>query len=420
MALANVISLQSGTNFIIDVTAAQLSDKITEKDFTVRHNGTAVSNVNYNKTTQNTLTYVGAALPSNTTIEIRRKTSFDQTTNLVPYANRFSTTKWNDALLKIQRWEEEVDLNGAGSIGAGVIPIPANDPYGVIWTNDTVYSPTRKAIWDKVETLAPKVSPGFTGAPTAPTPAFDNNSTRLATTAHVKSVLGNTPSITNPTVSNGAFTSPTIATPGISGGTLANASITGATVETSTLVAPAITNGGSVSGVLTVPTASPIYTPLNTAQVISHQDVSTVLNNRFLVNASQSSTVVITNNAYQGLTFSNVTRNIASSLNGASGVFIAPVAGWYLFSVYLSLGVTGGTLPTSIRMLLDTTAGGRLFDLVMQNTGSIGTSGQLALSLAAGATVAFNALVIATGGSGYTLNLAGSGINRLNVFYLAT
>lgn len=250
MALANVISLQSGTNFIINVAAAQLSSDVTEKDFTVLHNGTAVANVSYNKTTPTTLQYVGASLPS-TTIEIRRKTSFDQAKNLVTYANRFSSTKWNESLLRIQRWEEEVDLNGAGSIGAGVIPIPANDPYGSIWTNDTIYSPTRKVLWDKIQTLATKASPALTGVPTAPTAAFTNSSTQLATTAHVKDVLGNTPAITNPTVSNGSFTSPTIATPAINGGTIQNSvwtagALNNTTIGTSTFAGGSITQGTAI------------------------------------------------------------------------------------------------------------------------------------------------------------------------------
>ncbi len=38
---------------------------------------------------------------------------------------------------------------------------------------------------------APTDSPAFTGTPTAPTPAASDSSTKLATTAHVKSVLGN-------------------------------------------------------------------------------------------------------------------------------------------------------------------------------------------------------------------------------------
>lgn len=276
MALANVISQQSGTNFVINVEAAQLSDKVTDKDFTVLHNGTAVSNVNYNKTTQNTLTYVGASLPA-TTIEIRRKTSFDQDENLVTYANRFSSAKWNEALLKIQRWEEEVDLNGAGSVGAGVIPIPANDPYGSIWTNDTIYPPTRKAVYDKIETLAAKFSPAFSGVPTAPTAGHANTSTQIATTSHVKNVLGNAPAITNPTVSNGLFTSPALNTVVISDGTANSLDITASNISTSTFVTPTITDGGSVTGTFTVPTILGVE---NTNRVLSHADALAALNTK--------------------------------------------------------------------------------------------------------------------------------------------
>lgn len=409
MSLANVISLHSGTNFIINVAAAQLSSDVTEKDFTVLHNGTAVSNVNYNKTTPNTLTYVGASLPS-TTVEIRRKTSFDQSTNLVTYANRFQTDKWNDALLRIQRWEEEVDLNGAGSIGAGVIPIPANDAYGAVWTNDTIYSPTRKALWDKIETLAPKASPALTGVPTAPTASHANTSTQLATTAHVKNVLGNTPAITNPTVSNGNFTSPTISTPAITGGTLASSAISGATITTSTLTAPSLTGAATSTNYGSITSGS--------SSIATHSDVNTELINRLLVVAARTNTQPANNGTYTVATFDSVARNISNCFNGATGIFTAPFAGWYSISVYMSFTASGGTVPSSIRTLVDI-GGVRLFDAVTPSSG-VGLPGQTISLLTQGQQIFLNCMIIPSGGTGFTLTLGGSGVNRMTVQYLGS
>lgn len=57
---------------------------------------------------------------------------------------------------------------------------------------------------------APKASPTFTGTPTAPTQAKTDNSTKLATTAHVKSVVADYAPLTSPALT-GKPTAPTAA-----------------------------------------------------------------------------------------------------------------------------------------------------------------------------------------------------------------
>ena len=57
---------------------------------------------------------------------------------------------------------------------------------------------------------APKASPTFTGTPTAPTQAKTDNSTKLATTAHVKSVVADYAPLSSPALT-GKPTAPTAA-----------------------------------------------------------------------------------------------------------------------------------------------------------------------------------------------------------------
>jgi hypothetical protein len=81
---------------------------------------------------------------------------------------------------------------------------------------------------------APLASPALTGAPTAPTPATDDNSTKIATTAHVKNAIASKAPIASPSFSG----TPTASTPagGDNSGKLA----------TTGFVANALGPGGSI------------------------------------------------------------------------------------------------------------------------------------------------------------------------------
>jgi hypothetical protein len=160
----------------------------------VLHNGTVVGNTNYNKTTQNTLTYTGISLAS-TTVEVRRFTPVG-VIQTVTYGQKFSSELWNSELDRKTRWQEEVNLNGAGNVIS--VPLPQNDPFGIVWSTDTFYPPTRKSVFDYVNTLAPKDGANLTNA-TATTPAITDNDTSIATTEYVKNNLANYAPLNSPT-----------------------------------------------------------------------------------------------------------------------------------------------------------------------------------------------------------------------------
>lgn len=59
-----------------------------------------------------------------------------------------------------------------------------------ISSNDVMYADTDQTVTDVLDSKADRLSPALLGAPTAPTPASSDDSTRIATTAFVKNVRG--------------------------------------------------------------------------------------------------------------------------------------------------------------------------------------------------------------------------------------
>ncbi|AGR48551.1 tail fiber protein [Anabaena phage A-4L] len=195
MATSNVVVSRTGTGWTVDVTACNLLSDTGIKDFIVLHNAIVVSNVTYAKTTATTLTYTGAALPSNTPVEIRRKTP-NSIIQLVTYGQKLSSNLWNSEIDRNIRWREEVDLNGAGLVAS--TPTPQNDAYGLVWAGDTFYPPTRKSVYDKIETLATKSGAVLTGATANVSPSTADNTLALATTAYVKANLADYATLVSP------------------------------------------------------------------------------------------------------------------------------------------------------------------------------------------------------------------------------
>lgn len=192
MATSNISTTKTGTGWTVDVTAANLLTDTDIKDFIVLHNGITASLSDYTKTSPTLLTYNGAALASNTPIEIRRKTP-NSIIQSVQFGDRFSSSLWNNELDRMIRWREEADLNGVGASSLVSVALPKDDAYGVVWNGDVIFPPTRNAVYDKLElmttdinTKAPIASPTFTGDPKAPTPATGDNDTSIATTEFVK------------------------------------------------------------------------------------------------------------------------------------------------------------------------------------------------------------------------------------------
>lgn len=77
-------------------------------------------------------------------------------------------------------------LNSPNLTGVPTAPTPAAN-------DNTAKIATTAFVQANVSPLAPSASPTFTGTPVAPTPAVNDNSTRIATTAFVTTALANTP-----------------------------------------------------------------------------------------------------------------------------------------------------------------------------------------------------------------------------------
>jgi len=81
-----------------------------------------------------------------------------------------------------------------GTIGSMAVDDDAYDSTG--W-NANLDVPTKNAVRDKIETLAPLASPTFTGTPIAPTAAINTNTTQIATTEFVQTQLNSGANLSN-------------------------------------------------------------------------------------------------------------------------------------------------------------------------------------------------------------------------------
>ena len=207
MATSNTIVSRSGTGWTVDVSANNLDPTTSLKDFIVLHGGVVANVGDYTKTTSTILTYGGASLGV-TTIEVRRSTPVAQYQVLTGFPARLSSSLWNKEIDRITRRAEEYALNGVGTQAVTTVALPKDDAFGVVWDGDVIYPPTRNSVYDYLNLMAPKADPVFTGNPTAPTVAYTDNDTTLATTKFVKDVLTNSPSLTSPVLSGGTVSVP--------------------------------------------------------------------------------------------------------------------------------------------------------------------------------------------------------------------
>lgn len=148
MTTANVTVTVSGAGFTIDVTAADLLDDLQILDFQAFHDGNLVSSSLYEKTTPTLLTHVGAALPANTEVEIRRKTP-NNVVQSVNFADRVSSDLWNKEFDRVIRWREEADLNGVGELSFVDSVVPNDDPFSAAWDGEITSSASRNTLYDK-------------------------------------------------------------------------------------------------------------------------------------------------------------------------------------------------------------------------------------------------------------------------------
>lgn len=106
------------------------------------------------------------------------------------------------------------------------------------------------AISGAISSKADTASPTFTGTPTAPTASAGNNTTQVATTAHVFAERTNVATLTNKTL-----TSPTINAPTISGGSISgitDLAVADGGTGSSSLSANAVLLGNGTSALQTV------------------------------------------------------------------------------------------------------------------------------------------------------------------------
>lgn len=351
MATTNVLVNRTGTNWTVDVTPCDLDPDINIKDFVALIAGSVVPTNSFNKTTSTTLTYVGASLPSDTQVEIRRKTP-NLAKAMALLGSRVRSSDWNSEFDRVYRHFEEYDLNGAGS--PTQTALPKDDAFGVIWNNDTVYPPTRNAVYDYLVLLAALDSPSFTGNPTVPTQLTTDNSTRVASTAYVKNNLVAYTPLASP-----AFTgTPTVPTPTVADNSTIIANTSWVRTFVTGALSPYVTSS-ALTSLLTAyaPVASPAFTGNPTAPTTTTINLTNTrvanqayvhISNRPFVNASRITTgQTIPYATSTTLIFNNEINDTNTAYNPSTGEFTIPVGlgGVYTLSGFIVLdnGVNGMT-----------------------------------------------------------------------------
>lgn len=381
MPTTPIITTVSGATFSVNTTGAELDSTLTIRDFIVLENGVLTINpLSYTKSTANSIAYSGPTLPS-TTLEIRRSTPRAQRTVVLP-GTKVRSIDWNLEFDRRVRIQEEIDLYGAG--GGFSVRLPVDAAYGVAWSGDTLFSPTRNSLYNKFETtapinnptftgvvtlptgllvsdnslraattayvqsnittLAPIASPALTGNPTAPTQLVTDNSTRLATTAYVRSQLYST--LDSPTFT-GNVNVPTVAT-----------------ATNSTLVASTAYVKNNLS--VFAPLASPVLTGTPTAPTPLPNDNSTTLattqfvqrrSRPMLIASRITSTQALAVTVENPLIWNNAIRDVDAMLNTTTGVITLPRVGFYHIdcvayyagtATFGSLSVIDGTALTRL------------------------------------------------------------------------
>lgn len=201
---AAIIQSRAGTNWTLDTTLANLDPDTFLKDFVVLFGSVVQSNTLFTKVSPVAVLYIGAPITT-TTVQLRRRTPIDPIKEVL-YGERFSSADWNREINRTSRRAAEYEVFGIGSIG-DVTGTPNNAAYSSAWGTDTIFAPTRSALFTKIENVisnyqaadtaiaamitggAPLNSPAFTGVPTAPSPAPSTNSTQIQTAAGVRALL---------------------------------------------------------------------------------------------------------------------------------------------------------------------------------------------------------------------------------------
>lgn len=426
MPTSPVVSVVSGASFSVNTTAANLDPVLTVRDFIVLENGTLTLNpLSYTKTTQTSVSYSGPTLAANTSLELRRSTPRDQRTLVLPNT-KVRASDWNLEFDRRVRIQEEVDLYGAG--GGFTVRLPVNTAYGVSWQGDTLFSPTRQALYNQMQLYAPLASPTFTGIPLAPTPLTSDNSTKVATTAYVKSNLGLLAPLASP-----AFTGvPTVPTPLTSdnGTTIASTAYVKNNVAQylplagGTLTGPLTGTTASFSGNVTVPTqlvtdnstlsastayvknnltsfaplASPTFTGVPTVPTFTNGVKTTQAVNALnlqrraqpIVIARKSTALSLAANTFTDVVYDVVLSDSMGAYNSTTGVFTAPYTGVYEFKGLCAFTSTSAGILSLVQV-----TGTELVRLADQRSSvatTLSANGSVLEKMNAGDTRKFNVL----------------------------
>jgi len=278
MPTAPTITSVSGNSFSVTVTVCGLDSDITLRDFVVLENNVLTANpTSYNKTSPTTIQYAGPTLPV-TTLEIRRFTPRGQRQLAGVGITKVSSQAWNKEFDRRVRIQEEMDTYGAG--GGFSIRLPIDTAYDSTWNGDTLFSPTRNSLYDKLETLAPLSSPTFTGTPVVPTQLTSDDSTRVASTSYVKANLLSYAPIASPTFSG----NPTAATQ--------------LTTDNSTRLATTAYVKSNLISYATL--VSPVFTGTPTAPTPATADSSTLLATTAYVKSNLTSYATLLNPTFSG------------------------------------------------------------------------------------------------------------------------
>jgi hypothetical protein len=327
MPTAPVIVIGSGVSFTVNVTVANLDPLISIRDFVVLENGILTANtLSYTKTTATSIQYSGPSITGGTTIEIRRNTPRDQRT-VVVYGTKVRSADWNTEFDRRVRIQEEMDLYGAG--GGFSVRLPLNTVYGLPWSTDTLFSPTRQALYNKFELTAPLAAPTFTGLVTIPTPLTVDNSTAAASTAYVKANLLTYAPLTSPSLL-GVPVAPTPLTAD-------NSTTIATTAYVKSNLAPYLTS--AIAGTTFAPLASPTFTgvpivPTFTDGVKTTQAINALnlqRRSRPVVIARRTTALTLNAAAFTDIVYDQVITDTSSTYNNTTGVFTAPYTGAYEF-----------------------------------------------------------------------------------------
>ena len=147
-----VIVVRSGTSWTVDVTAANLSTNLLVKDFLVinQTTDTILSNSNFTKTSATVLSYSGADIGTDQSIEVRRDSPISRFQEQ-QFGNKFDSATYNEEIDRILGVLFEFDLFGTGE-GNIFVPSPLNQAYGVSWSTDTIRGRTANVLYTELET----------------------------------------------------------------------------------------------------------------------------------------------------------------------------------------------------------------------------------------------------------------------------